>query len=90
MKKAKISVTEASRNFADCVNRVHYQGFSFVLLKNGKAVAHLAPVEEKICLGRDAAKALAEVKLTTAEAKAWRRDLQKARKHLKAPTDKWR
>ncbi len=90
MKKTKITVTEAARNFADCVNRVHYQKLSFVLLRNGLPVARLVPGEEKVCLGRDAAKALAEVKLSPQEAKSWHRDLQAARKRLKAPGDKWR
>jgi len=90
MKKTRISVTEAARNFADCVNRVHYQQLSFVLLKNGVAVARLVPGNEKVCLGRAAAQALAEVELSPDEAKAWRRDLQAARKQLRAPSDKWR
>ncbi len=30
-----ISITEAARNFADCLNRVHYQNVTFVLIKNG-------------------------------------------------------
>jgi prevent-host-death family protein len=90
MKKTKISVTEAARNFADCVNRTRYQNASFVLVKNGQPVARLVPDNEKVCLGRDAAKALAKVKLSPEEAKAWRRDLRAARKILKPPTDKWR
>jgi prevent-host-death family protein len=90
MKKTKISVTDAARNFADCVNRAHYQKLSFVLVKNGKPVAQLVPDNEKVCLGRDAAKALAKVKLSPEEAKAWHRDLRAARKILKPPTDKWR
>ena len=90
MKKTKISVTQAARNFADFVNRAHYQRLSFVLVKNGKPVAQLVPDSEKICLGRDAAKALAKVKLSPEEAKAWHRDLRAARKILNPPTDKWR
>jgi len=90
MKKIKISVTEAARNFADCVNRAHYQKTSFVLVKNGKAVAQLVPEEEKVCLAQDAAEALAKVRLTPEEAKAWRRDLKAARRILKPPKDKWR
>jgi prevent-host-death family protein len=90
MKKTRISVTEAARNFADVVNRAHYQGTSFVLLKNGKPVAHLVPDGEKVCLGRDAAEALAKVRLSLEEANAWRRDLKAARKLLKPPVDKWR
>ena len=90
MKKTTISVTDAARNFADCVNRAHYQNVTFVLLKNGVPVARLVPDNEKVCTGRDLADVLAGSGLTTEEAKAWRRDLQAARKTLKAPTDKWR
>jgi len=80
MKTTTISVTEAARNFADCVNRAHYQNVTFVLLKNGAPVARLVPDGEKVCTGRDLAKALREVRLSDDEAKAWRRDLRKARK----------
>lgn len=36
-------MTEAARNFAECVNRVRYQGFSYLLLKNGNPVARVVP-----------------------------------------------
>ena len=55
MKMTTISVTEAARNFADCVNRAHYQNVTFVLLKNGSPVARLVPDGEKVCTGRDLA-----------------------------------
>jgi antitoxin (DNA-binding transcriptional repressor) of toxin-antitoxin stability system len=90
MKKTRITVTEAARNFADCVNRVHYQGVTFVLLKNGEPFARLGPDDERVCTGRDLAEALAKAELPAVEAKAWRRDLRAARKRLKAPVDKWR
>jgi antitoxin (DNA-binding transcriptional repressor) of toxin-antitoxin stability system len=90
MRKRSISVTEAARNFADCVNRAHYQNITFVLLKNGSPVARLVPDNEKICTGRDLAEILAKTKLSDGEAKAWHRDMQTARKTLKAPADKWR
>jgi antitoxin (DNA-binding transcriptional repressor) of toxin-antitoxin stability system len=90
MRKRTISVTEAARNFADCVNRAHYQNVTFVLLKNGSPVARLVPDHEKVCVGRDLAEALATTELSGDEAKAWFRDLETARKGLKAPTDKWR
>ncbi len=89
MKKTQISVTEAARNFADCVNRVHYQDVTFVLLKNGLPVAWLAPEKEKVCLGRDLGEALRASELTKEEAKAWQRDLKNGRKGLKPPTDRW-
>jgi antitoxin (DNA-binding transcriptional repressor) of toxin-antitoxin stability system len=85
-----ISVTDAARNFADCVNRAHYQNVTFVLLKNGTPVARLVPDNEKVCTGRDLAEALARAELPEDEAAAWRRDLVTARKTLKAPADPWR
>jgi len=90
MKTTTISVTEAARNFADCVNRAHYQDVTFVLLKNGSPVARLVPDTEKVCTGRDLAEALATVDLPEIEARAWHRDLRAARKKLKTPADKWR
>ncbi len=95
MKRTAISVTEAARNFAECVNRAHYQNVTFVLLKNGSPVARLVPDRrvpdtEKVCLGRELADALKTTELAADEAKAWRRDLHRARKALKAPAARWR
>ncbi len=90
MKRVPISVTEAARNFADCVNRARYQDVSFVLLKNGTPVAELIPSSEKVCYGRDLAAMLASVALSEKESKAWRRDLEASRKTLKAPENKWK
>ena len=90
MKKTSISVTEAARNFAHCVNRVHYQNRSFVLVKNGRPLARLVPESEKVCTGAELAEALADSGLSTAEAVAWGKDLGKARKSPKTPEDKWR
>jgi len=82
MKKIPISVTEAARNFADCVNRAHYQDVTFVLLKNGAPVAQLAPNVDKVCTGRDLAALLAKVNLSDSQLKAWRRDLMASRRAL--------
>jgi len=90
MKQSTITVTEAARNFADCVNRAHYQDMTFVLLKNGVPVARLVPDHEKVCTGRDLAAALARTDLSPAEAQVWCRDLKAARKSLDTPKDKWR
>lgn len=89
MKESFISVTEAARNFADCVNRAHYQNVTFVLLKNGTPVARLVPDNAKVCSGRDFAEVLARTSLTEEMARAWRHDLKQARKSVKRPTDKW-
>ena len=90
MKTTSISVTEAARNFADCVNRVRYQGVTFVLLRNGEAVARLVPEKKKTGSVRKLAAALREFNLSSEEARAWQRDLRAARRILKPPVDKWR
>ena len=70
MKTEPISVTEAARNFSECVNRTRYQEVTFLLIKNGTPVAELTPTREKVCTGRDLAAVLAKTKLTDEEAKA--------------------
>jgi antitoxin (DNA-binding transcriptional repressor) of toxin-antitoxin stability system len=85
-----ISVTDAARNFADCLNRAHYQNVTFVLLKNGAPYARLVPDGQKICTGRELAQALTTSDLPKDEAKAWRVDIMAARKKLKAPKNRWR
>jgi prevent-host-death family protein len=90
MKEEAISVTEAARNFADCVNRVRYQGMTIVLLKNGKPVARLIPEGEKSGSVQRLAAALREFDLSPEEARSWGRDIRAARRILKPPADKWR
>lgn len=89
MSEIVISVTEAARNFADCVNRAHYQSQTFVLLKNGVPFARLVPAGPTVCRGRQLAETLASADLSDADAEAWNRDLREAREKLKAPPDKW-
>ena len=88
--KTIISVTEAARNFADCVNRAHYQNVTFVLLRNGLPVARIVPDGKRGCTGPELAEALAEVDLSKEEARAFHKDLRAARKALRRPVDRWR
>ena len=37
-------MTEAARNFADCVNRAHYQGTTFLLVKKWRLRTAAMPV----------------------------------------------
>lgn len=89
MSETVITVTEAARNFADCVNRAHYRNETFVLLKNGVPFARLVPEGERVCRGKQLAAALTGMALGSAEARAWSRELKAARATLKAPGDKW-
>jgi len=92
MSSKSISVTEAARNFADCVNRAHYQGTTFVLHKNGVPVARIIPEERKPRNGRELAAALRvalkNVHLGEEEATVWLHDLEEARKTLPPPIDR--
>lgn len=50
MKKTGITLTEAARNVADCINRAYYQNVAFVLLKNGETVrSACAGQREALC-----------------------------------------
>ncbi|HME58224.1 MAG TPA: type II toxin-antitoxin system prevent-host-death family antitoxin [Terracidiphilus sp.] len=93
MSTKAISVTEAARNFADCINRARYQGTTFVLHKNGVPVARIVPEERKSCTGLELAAALRvalkDVHLGEEEATAWLYDLEEARKNLIPAVDKW-
>ena len=94
METTSISVTQASRGFADCVNRVHYQGASFILLKNGNPVARIVPAAQKPTRGKELAAALREavenVHLTVEEATLWLHDLELARGSRPSPVMPWR
>jgi prevent-host-death family protein len=93
MRELAISVTDAARNFADCINRARYQGTTFVLHKNGVPVARIVPEVSKPRTGREIAAALRvalkDVHLGEEEATAWLHDLEEARASLIPPVDKW-
>jgi antitoxin (DNA-binding transcriptional repressor) of toxin-antitoxin stability system len=83
METRAVSVTQASRNFAECVNRARYQGTSFLLIKGGVPVARILPAPHKPTRGAEVANALhhalAEVHLGEKEATSWLHDLEQAR-----------
>ena len=94
MDPVQISVTEASRNFSDCVNRARYQGTSFVLLKGGSPVARIEPAEAQPKRGRELAaaflEAVEEVHVGEEEATSWLHDLKQARGAMQPQGRPWR
>jgi antitoxin (DNA-binding transcriptional repressor) of toxin-antitoxin stability system len=94
MEIVSISVTEASRNFADCVNRARYQGTTFILEKNGIAVARIVLTVQKPERGREVAaalrKAVADVHPGEEEATSWLHDLEQSRGSMPAHGKPWR
>jgi antitoxin (DNA-binding transcriptional repressor) of toxin-antitoxin stability system len=94
METVSISVTEASRNFSDCVNRARYQGTSFILQKGGVPVAHMMPVPRKpksaIELAAELRKAIEGAHLGEQETASWLHDLEQARGSLQPQVRPWR
>jgi len=82
----RITVTEAARNFADIVNRAFYRSETTILMKNGVAVAHIAPVAPG---GVAASEALARWRaiehLNPADAAAMLKDIDASRARLPLP-----
>jgi hypothetical protein len=85
-----VSVTEAARNFADIVNRAFYRHETTILIRNGVAVAHIAPAAPA---GVSAAEALERWKLMprlgAAEAVAMKRDIAAGRGRLRTVRSAW-
>lgn len=86
----RVSVTEAARNFADIVNRAYYRGETTILMRNGTAVAHIAPSAP---FGLSAAEVRRRLKLrrrmSPENADAWARDVEEARKSIPPLRDPW-
>ena len=93
METRAITVTEASRNFADCVNRARYQGMSFLLVKGGLPVARLEPAPHKPTRGAALAfalrEALADVHVGEKEATSWLHDLEQGRGLIPPQVNPW-
>lgn len=94
MGSVSISVTEASRNFSDCVSRARYQGASFILHKGGVPVAQIVPVVSKPRKGSELAQVLetaaAGAHLEEKEATSWLHDLEQARRSMQPQVRPWR
>lgn len=83
-----ISVTEAARNFSDLINRVNYQGQTFLLTRGGKVVARLAGTE-RIITGAESAQLWQQrPRLDPEDAKQWERELAEDRAALLPPEDR--
>lgn len=80
MKNQSISLTEAARNFSECVNRVAYRGESFMLLRGRKAVAELRPAPVGRRLGELADLMASLPSLPEGDPQSWNRDLVRARR----------
>ena len=70
-----ISVTEAVRSFSDIINRVHYQGQSYLLTRGGTTVALLTPSPPVVTGAEFARRWIARPRLVPEDAAAWAEEL---------------
>lgn len=85
-----LSVTDAARRFADVVNRAFYRHETTVLVKNGVAVAYVAPMAPNGIPARELAHRWPLLpRLSAADAAAFAEDLAVARAGLVPPSDRW-
>lgn len=90
MHDRSITVTEASRNFSDLVNRSYYRGETTLLMRSGEAVAMMVPVGAASVPGRDwLAKWHAMPHLDSEDADDFGKTLEAARAHLPTVESLW-
>jgi prevent-host-death family protein len=93
METVSLTVTEASRNFSDCVNRARYQGTTLVLHKNGVPVARIVPAARKQAKGVELAaglhRAAIEAGIGELETASWLHDLEQTRGSLQSQGKPW-
>jgi prevent-host-death family protein len=83
-----IRATELARNLGDVLSKVRYRRDSFVIKRNGKAVARVVPVEpdaDEATLGE----ALATWCDGASDDRAFADDLDAVNASDKPPTDRW-
>ena len=86
----RISATELSRSLSDVLNRVRYRGETFVVERNGEAVATLEPAGVgPHATWRDLAERLRDLSLGD-DAPSFADDLEALQaSQPKVPTDQW-
>jgi prevent-host-death family protein len=93
METLSLSVTEASRNFSDCINRARYQGTTLLLHKNGVPVARIVPTAHQLTKGIELTSALhlaaSEAGLSEEETSTWLHDLEQTRGSLQPQGKAW-
>lgn len=85
-----MTVTEASRNFADIVNRTYYKGDSTTLIRSGEPVARLVPISDGNILGGDWLRMWLELPhLDREDADDFAKCVESSRANLSAPESPW-
>ena len=86
-----LSVTEATRNFSDLINRVVYRGDTAVLTRNGNVVARIVPERPQHVTGLQFAEMWEKLpRLSLEESEEYARDVEESRRRFnQPPRDPW-
>ena len=84
-----LSVTEATRSFSECVNRVYSRKESFAIAKLGVPYALLVPAAEPGCNSHELAEDLAKTDLRPEDRRDLAAAVRKGRKTLKPLKNPW-
>lgn len=79
----EISATEAARRFSELLDEVEHRGSSFVIRRNGKPIARVAPV------GRPNGKAVLDFLAKHRPDPDWAREIEEVRKLLYIEERNW-
>ena len=84
-----LSVTEASKSFSDCVNRVYSRKETFAIVKLGVPYALLVPASTEGCNSHELADDLAHADLPAEDRRDLAAAVRKGRKALKSLKTPW-
>ena len=84
-----LSVTEASRSFSECVNRVYARKETFAIVKLGVPYALLVPASPAGCNSHELADDLAGAALPAEDRRELAAAVRKGRKALKSLKNPW-
>lgn len=84
-----LSVTEASRSFCECVNRVYARKETFAIVKLGVPYALLVPASPAGCSSHELADDLAGAALPAEDRRQLAAAVRKGRKTLKSLQNPW-
>lgn len=82
-----ISVTEAARNFSDVINRVYYQGQSYLLTRGGTVVAQLSAAGEPMTGAEWLNRWTTRPRLDPDDAALWEEELAAAKAGITPPAE---
>ena len=84
-----LSVTEASRSFSDCVNRVYSRKETIAIARLGVPYALLVPAKPEGCNSHELAEDLAQTSLPAKDRRDFAKAVRNGRKSLKPLTNPW-